>query len=66
MGKNLKSFRLTVNSIEKIRKIKEENKLKDETKALEHIITNYDMQEKPKERKIIKVLNRKPIKVLAA
>lgn len=62
MVKNLKSFRLTSQAIEKIQKIQEEKKLNDETKALEHIITNYDMNEpenntpKPSKSKLIKVI----------
>ena len=43
MVKNLKSFRLTSQSIEKIRTIQTDKNLDDETKALEHIITNFDM-----------------------
>lgn len=47
MTKNLKSFRLTEGSIQKIQKVQTEKELKDETKALEHIISNFDMNNEP-------------------
>ena len=55
MVKNLKSFRLTSQAIEKIQKIQETEKLNDETKALEHIITNFDMNSDENAPKISKL-----------
>jgi hypothetical protein len=55
LPKNLKSFRLTTESIDKIKKIQTDNSLEDETKAIEHIITNYDLAPEQPKRQIIRI-----------